>query len=565
MKKILAVAMILCLTFVAASALAIDQHEPEYYEEQIQKVADNLQNWYEENYGEGDLVAPYEETVEVNIVNYYNSALETNMATWNEWWGETLDNNRYSNAIERTFNIKVNYDWLKNSADNGYVTQLRLAITAGDIPDMFIVTDQNDLVQLAESGLIQPVDEIVEKYFTTKDKEIQSSDGGMLYEMATYEGQCYGIPCNVSDTDTYSYIWLRKDWMDKLGLEAPKTMEDLKNIMVAFKNADFNGKGNSYGMLIDSTLYYATRGLFAGFSAYPEFWVKDGENVVWGGTQESVKEALRYLNDLYNEGLLDPEFITQSNGDAQALFLNGQIGVLYAGHWVAHNLQTLHQQDPESEWICVDLPSLDGSDVIQRLNPVKRGWIVINSEYEHPEVAAKIRALCTFCGQSGVVDGTWWFSNDEGQTIEPFQASVSSWDNYNTYLNLMECYAAGGDTSVLKGKAITYWGNLHSSSQWAWEHMFGDGEYTPMKVLGRSIETDRIEYDCFLGAQSTYMQDRWSTIKDEQLTAFTKMIIGEVDIDEGFDAWLKTFETMGGAKITEEVNEWYANSSLAQK
>lgn len=565
MKKLLTMALALCLMLVAVSAFAIDQHEPEFYEEQIQLLADTMQNWYEENYDEGELVAPYDEPVEVNIVNYYNSTLETNMATWNEWWGETLEDNRYTEAIERALNIKVNYDWLKNDADNGYVTQLRLAITAGEIPDMFIVTNQNDLIQLAESGLIMPVDEVVEKYFTTKDKEIQSSDGGMLYEMAMYDGQCYGIPCNVSDTDTFSYIWLRKDWMDKLGLEAPKTMEELKNIMVAFKNADFNGKGNGYGMLIDSTLYYSTRGLFAGYGAYPEFWVKDGENIVWGGTQESVKGALKFLNELYTEGLLDPEFITQKNNDALSLMLNGQTGVIYAGHWVAHNLQTLHDQDPESEWICVDLPSLDGSPVTQYLTPVKRGWIVINKDYEHPEVAAKIRALCTFASQGGVVDGTWWFSNDQAQVIEPFQASVSSWDNYNTYLNLMECYAAGGDTSVLKGKAITYWGNLQSSSKWAWEHMFGNGEYTPMKVLGRAIESDRIIYDSFLGAQSTYMQDRWTTIKDEQLTAFTKMIIGEVDIDEGFDAWLKTFDSMGGTKITEEVNEWYANSSFSQK
>lgn len=564
MKKLMTIALALCLLITSVSAFAIDQHEPEFYEQQIQLLADTMQDWYETNYDEGELVAPYEETVEVNIVNYYNSTLETNMATWKEWWGETLDNNRYTNAIERALNIKVNYDWLKIDADKAYETQLRLAITAGEIPDMFIVTNQNDLIQLAESGLIMPVTDLIEKTFTTKDKEIQNSDGGMLYEMAMYEGECYGIPCNVSDTDTFSYIWLRKDWLDKLNLEVPKTMEDLKKIMVAFTEANFNGKNNSYGMLIDSDLYYATRGLFAGFAAYPEFWVKDGDAVVWGGTQESVKDALKYLNGLYKDGLLDPEFITQKNADALSLMYNGQTGVIYAGHWIAHNLQTLHDQDPESEWICVDLPSADGSPVNQRLTPVKRGWIVINKDYEHPEVAAKIRALCTFASQGGVVDGTWWFSNDQAQIIEPFQASVSSWDNYNTYLNLLECYAAGGDTSVLKGKAVTYWGNLQSSSKWAWEHMFGNGEYTPMKVLGRAIESDRIEYDCFLGAQSMFMQDRWSTIKDEQLTAFTKMIIGEVDIDEGFASWLKTFDSMGGTKITQEVNEWYANSSFAK-
>lgn len=565
MKKLVSLILAVLMVLSASSALAIDQHEPEFYEQQIQLLVDTLQSYYEENYGEGALVAPYEEPVEVTIVNYYSSALETNMATWNEWWGETLENNRYVDAIERALNIKIKYAWLKNNADNGYVTQLRLAIASGEIPDVFLVTSQEDLIQLAESDLIMPVSDVIESSFVTKDKEMMASDGGMLYEMATYNGELYGIPRNISDTDTYSYIWLRKDWLDKLGLEVPKTMDELKTVMAAFKEANFNGQDNSYGMVIDSSLYYATRGLFAGFGSYPEFWVKDGDSIVWGGTQESVKDTLTYLNDLYEEGLLDPEFITQSNNDALALMFNGQTGVIYAGHWLAHELQKLNEQDPESEWICVDLPSKDGTPVTQYLTPNRRGWVVINKNYEHPEVVGKISALTTFCAKGGIVDGTWWFSNDSAQELEPFQANVSSWDNYDTWLNLLECYAAGGDESVLVGKAITYWGNLHSSSQWAWEHMFGDGEYTPMRVLARSIEDEHIEYEKFLGAQSTFMQDRWSTIKDEQLMVFTKMIIGEVDIDTGFESWLKTFDSMGGTQITSEVNEWYANSSFANK
>ena len=567
MKRILTLALALCLSLILVTALAVDQHDKDFFDTQVQLLADNLQKFYEENYGEGELVAPYDEPVEVTIVNYYNTNLETNMATWTDWWGETLENNRYVAAAEKALNIKIKYLWLKNDADKGYEKQLRLAITAGEIPDMFIVTNQNDLVQLAESGLIMPVDDVVEKYFTTWDKQIQSSDGGKLYEMAMYDGQCYGIPCNISDTDTFSYIWLRKDWMDRLNLEAPKTMDDLRNIMLAFKEAKLGGSENTYGMVIDKDLYYSTRGLFAGYGAYPEFWVEDESgNLVWGGTQENVKKALTFLNGLYNDGLLDKEFITQSNTDAKALMFNSQAGILYAGHWLAHDLQKLHDNDPESEWICVALPSETGAPVEQYLTPVKRGWIVINESYEHPEVAAKIRALCTFAAQGGICDGTWWFSNDQAQALEPFQASVSSWDNYNTYLNLLECYDKGGDTSVLRAKAITYWNNLTSgASIWAWEHMFGNGEYTPMVVLRDAIENERIHYDGYLGAQNEFMQDRWSVIKDEQLTAFTKIIIGEVGVEEGFADWLKTFDSMGGTQITRDVNEWYAQSKAEKE
>ena len=61
------------------------------------------------------------------------------------------------------------------------------------------------------------------------------------------------------------------------------------------------------------------------------------------------------------------------------------------------------------------------------------------------------------------------------------------------------------------------------------------------------------------------MQDRWSVIKDEQLTAFTKIIIGEVGVEEGFADWLKTFDSMGGTQITRDVNEWYAQSQAMKE
>ena len=110
MKRLITMLLAACM-LLSASAFAIDQHEPGFYEEQVQLAADNLQEWWEENYGEGDKVAPYEETVELSIVNYYNSNLEANMATWNEWWGETLEDNRYVDAIARAMNIDINYDW----------------------------------------------------------------------------------------------------------------------------------------------------------------------------------------------------------------------------------------------------------------------------------------------------------------------------------------------------------------------------------------------------------------------------------------------------------------------
>ena len=559
MKKIVAILAALCMLLSCASAFAIDQHEPDYLAQQMQLMKDNLISYWEEK-GEGDIIKPYDEPITVHVVNYYGSTVEANMATWNEWWGETLENNRFIQACRDILNIDIQYDWLVNSADSGYVRKMRMEMAAGNLPDVWLVTDQTDLLQLAANEQIIPVDDIIKTTMTQEDQDIIYSDGGRLVEMASYEGQCYGIPRNISDTDTFSYIWLRKDWMEKLNLEAPKTMEDLKAIMDAFMAADFDGDGeaNTYGMIIDKDLYYGTRGLFAAFNARPEFWVEKDGGIAWGGVQPEIKDALSFLHDLYEGGYLDKEFITQTNGNALGTALAGKAGVLYAGHWVAHNLQTMLEAHPEAEWECVLLPSKDGEPVTQLLNPVRRGWVVINANYDHPEIVGKISALCSFAFRSGITNGSFWFSNDGAQDLEPFQASVSSWDNYDTWLNLLEAFESG-DESVLRAKAITYWANFKTSSEWAWMHMFGPDEGTPMQILADAIDNDRIAYDAFLGPQSEYMQDRWSAIKAEQLAAYIRIIRGEDTVDEGFDAWLKNFDSMGGARITEEANEWYRN------
>ena len=559
-KRFFCALLSVCLLGCGLGVAQAEGTAMDVYERNVQALTESMGTFFEEQYGEGDKVAPYEETLRITMATPYNTTTENAMAEWNQLYGETLYDNRYTDAILRSLNIDVEYAWMAKDGTD-YDTQLRLAMTSNELPDIFLVRNQADLLQLAEVGLIWDLTDLFETCGAQIDRKAWASDGGALMQMATYEGRVYGMPSGVSDTDTFSYLWLRKDWMQKLGLAAPKTMEDLKAIMRAFMKADLdaNGKDDTYGMLIDKDLYYATRGLFSAYGAYPEFWVEDeGGAIVWGGVSENCKDALAYLNGLYKEGFLDPEFIAQTNADAQELVLNGRCGVLYGGHWFGHVAGDLHEMDDESDWVCYTLPTATGDAVRSPLTPCKRGWVVVNKNFDHPEAAFKIRALCTVVNQDPNVDGSWWwFDKSTSQWLEPVQANVSAWDNLDTYLNLRDCYQAGGDTSLLKGKAITYWANLHGDAQWEWELMFGPDAGTPMTVLEEAVNQDLVFYDAFLGAQSEYMLDRWSTIRDEQLIAFTKMIIGEADIETGFASWVETFDKMGGERITDEVNAWY--------
>jgi putative aldouronate transport system substrate-binding protein len=87
--------------------------------------------------------------------------------------------------------------------------------------------------------------------------------------------------------------------------------------------------------------------------------------------------------------------------------------------------------------------------------------------------------------------------------------------------------------------------------------MFGPGPNTPFAWLSEEYKNNRLFYDAFVGIPSNYMQQRWQAILDQQLATFTKIVAGDLAVDAGFDDWVKTFNSMGGERITQEVNAWY--------
>lgn len=525
------------------------------YDENLSYLEQNIGSYFSEK-GESEKITFYDTPVTVTSVNWYTPALESSMVKFGEKYGETFDNNRWTDAYKRVFNVDVEYKWWASGAD--YNQKLRLDMTANDLPDIFIVQEQNDLVQLAQSGAIWDLSDMMETWASKENIDMWESDGGALFEMATVDGKLYGLPNALSDTDFFSYLWIRSDWMDQLNLEYPKTMDELAHIIEAFAKADLDGNGtnDTIGLFADKDLYYPLRGLFSAFNAYPEIWVETDKGLEWGATTQTNKNALAYLADLYSKGYMDPEFITKSNADALKSVISGNCGVVYGGHWLGHNMGDLHELDENSDWRCIVLPTGTGEAVKSPLKPTSHGWTVVNSQFDHPEIAFMMRNLQSYTKFSK--DSTWWaYDENNSWIMSPIHGNASAYDNLFTYMNLQEAYQNNNDTSLLKGKAVPYWDNLHGSLSWEWEMMFGPDDKTPMTVLKEAYENDKLFYDAFLGCQSNYMQERWSTIKDEQLLAFTKIIIGEVGVDEGFEQWLNTFNNMGGDKITAEVNEWY--------
>jgi putative aldouronate transport system substrate-binding protein len=351
----------------------------------------------------------YDSPLTVHLGFYYTPSLQdaVNMEL-SKKYGESFEANRWTDVIHRLYNIDIKYSYIIPEAD--YDQRLRLDMAANTLPDIFVVRNQADLVQMAQAGVLADLSDLREAYGSPTDEANWTADGGLLIDMSTIGGKLYGLPIPVPTTDFFSYLWLRKDWVDALRINPPKTLDDLTRVIEAFVNADFdrNGVRDTVGLTMEQDFYYSSRGIFNGCGAYPEVWENLNGVLSWGGVNPNNKKALAYLADLYRKGYIDHEFVRYTYNDKLRAVINGKAGVMYGGHWEVAAASELHNMDPKADWMAVPLPSLDGSPVRSPMKPAFRGWVVANAKYTNPEVAYKLKGTVGFYLSDGNSEPAWW-------------------------------------------------------------------------------------------------------------------------------------------------------------
>ena len=217
---------------------------------------------------------------------------------------------------EEEFNIK--FDWQTVPTD-GATEKRQIALASGDYPDLFLTTpswvtafSQTELLKFSQQGVTVPLNDLIDQYAPNIKAAF---DKYPLYKAANNRhrtGKIYGIgQFNECYHCSFGYkLWINTKWLKKLNLEMPKTTEDMKKVLEAFKTKDPNGNGKQDEIPISGT------GDANGSSLVPylmnAFVYTDGQYYlnVNGGKVESVankpewKEGLAYIKSLYDEKLI---------------------------------------------------------------------------------------------------------------------------------------------------------------------------------------------------------------------------------------------------------------------
>lgn len=233
--------------------------------------------------------------------------------------------------VEKNLNIKLEWQLMPN---NGYDDALKIKLSAGsDMPDIFVSWSQNPET-LAQNGAIVAMSD----YFDTTMKNTQkviAEDPNLKVGLTSPDGKVYFLP---RKTGTVQLGWLiRQDWLDKLNLKVPETMDDFYNVLKAFKDQDpnENGKKDEVALAQRHVIYsylYSMQSWGLSIVDLASWVAKDktGEYTCFL-TRPEFKENLTFLNKLFSEKLLNQDILTINNSAYDKLMSENRVGVTFNG------------------------------------------------------------------------------------------------------------------------------------------------------------------------------------------------------------------------------------------
>ena len=224
------------------------------------------------------------------------------------WEFEKFGGDAVGDFIENKFNIDIQpilQEW------SDYQETFRLWAASNQLPDTFsgYPPEEAWFADFVSQGLIRSIPySMISKYPNLK-KVVDNHS--LTQDVKANLGDFYFIPRPLISYGTISNnmgIYYRKDWAEKLGYtNRPQDMETFYNMLrdFALKDPDGNGRNDTYGYT-----GYALNELYAGFGAFPGYWVKGTNNQYIPGWADEAPmiEALTWLRRAYSEGVLDPEF-----------------------------------------------------------------------------------------------------------------------------------------------------------------------------------------------------------------------------------------------------------------
>ena len=493
--------------------------------------------------------------------------------------GMSYEDNAYTRFLKDDLNIEVVYDWIASSSD--YDEKMNLCIGSGTIPEMMNV-NATQYRALLKYDMIQPLDQYFEDYASDKLKGFVESGGEELKKCITNDkGEMMAIPAPSMMVGEMNEMWIRQDWLDNLGLEAPRTWDEMATVAEAFvtQDPDGNGEADTIGILGPGNSnhindigdnQFGLDPLFHSFQSYPQYWLQDEDGTVkYGSIQPETRTALEKIQKLYTDKLIDTEMLVRN--DSKEPLLAGKVGIFFGPWWCGYTVADATLAG-EADWRAYFTPlSEDGNYYTHMAEPTTK-YVVASKSCKNPEAAFKIINYLIANEQQWVADG---ISSTEMGTADfyPLFNVYDNADEIEVSYDVLTKYLAGEITmddvdfsrhKLLKGdmEAVTELKKEpyddFSLDNWNLDSDLAKGNLPRLVSIlvgeAPSVNDKYIPvYNAYNGQTET-MQAKWANLKKMEEETFAKIVMGKADISE-FDTFVENWKNQGGDQILKEIND----------
>lgn len=448
------------------------------------------------------------------------------------------------------FNITVS--WIELAPNDQHPEKLGLLLAAQELPDIITWVGHTDAVKYGIEGAYLEITPYLDSHFPNL-KKVLEDNASSKYAVYTTDGKLWYVP-TWSVTSAPNWGWsINKAAFEEVGyaLDDINSFADFKKALKALKEAypdcyPLTARGAEVPTkdFISSFLIPFTKGMvdfgMTGFD-YNTNEYKLAVEI------DGYKEAFMYMNELYEEGLLNPEFLTLSMDDITMQLAESKAFALvdYVGGLSGHNLtqETVGNVLYPITWPSPDdEPSIMGS---KNVPLTARGTVfpadIVDDEEKFARVAAMIDYMYTdeyydmFYNNPAIID-------PEGNGQKYVDCFYTGEDN------MRDIYMPWSTLSSFQHDPIRY--DVKPGTAWAdfciaWNNEYADRLVDPVIV---PVDTELQEE---LDELNTLVDDYWTANS-------VQFIIGQTDFSE-WDNFVAELNRVGGAELVEKLNDNYSN------
>lgn len=439
----------------------------------------------------------------------------------------------------------------KNSTDSREA--MNLLIAQGNMPDIVGgAAIQQPVNQYGPQGAFVPLNDLV-KENAPNIQAFWDSHPGLQQAISSYDGNYYYIPY-LPDGKFGRAWYIRQDWLDKLGLKQPQTVDEFHDVLVAFRDQDPNGNGQK-----DEIPYFARQweevnrlltlwdARSSGSDTYHDFYVNADGKVVHPYAQEAYRDGLAHIAEWYAEGLIDPEIYTRGSSSRDYLLGENLGGSTH--DWFAST----------SGYNAALAGKIEGFNFIPFLPPASAAGVRME---EHRRIPIKPDGWAISYQAKDPVQiikyFDFWFS-EQGRLLSNFGVEGKTWDMVDGQPiykpEVLSSDQAVNSQMYLEGAQIPrgYWQDYRYEDQWTSE---------AAREGIALYEANDLLIDQFLGValneeeQSVY-DKYWPSLRSYMLERQQAWVLGTGNVAADWDNYVSTLDKMGYQEVIAVMNSAY--------